>query len=129
MAFMRSDNDHHNIVLFAHPTKVTAENRNAGYNALHCKAASHGSRSHRDRHLTGAVAASGAKAGRGRTVLVASRGRWRIANCPHRADPGCHHRGAGVTQLGLPMLIDGRLMTAIVAVALAMQDMPRREEA
>ena len=33
------------------------------------------------------------------------------------------------TKLGLPMLIDGRLMTAIVAVALAMQDMPRREEA
>ena len=33
------------------------------------------------------------------------------------------------TQLGLPMLIDGRLMTAIVAVALAMQDMPRREDA
>ena len=32
------------------------------------------------------------------------------------------------TQLGLSMLIDGRLMTAIVAVALAMQDMPRREE-
>src|SRR5262249_60245462 len=30
------------------------------------------------------------------------------------------------TQLGLPMLIDGRLMTAIVAVALAMQD--RSEE-
>src|SRR5215470_9392262 len=32
------------------------------------------------------------------------------------------------TQLGLPMLIDGRLMTAIVAVALATQDMPRRED-
>ena len=30
------------------------------------------------------------------------------------------------TQLGLPMLIDGRLMTAIVAVALAMQETPRR---
>jgi hypothetical protein len=28
------------------------------------------------------------------------------------------------TQLGLPMLIDGRLMTAIVAVALAMQNLP-----
>jgi hypothetical protein len=28
-------------------------------------------------------------------------------------------------QLGLPMLIDGRSMTAIVAVALAMQDLPR----
>jgi preprotein translocase subunit SecY len=33
------------------------------------------------------------------------------------------------TQLGLPMLIDGRLMTAIVAVALAMQDLARRGEA
>ena len=33
------------------------------------------------------------------------------------------------TQLGLPMLIDGRLMTAIVAVALAMQDLPRQGEA
>ena len=32
------------------------------------------------------------------------------------------------TQLGLPMLIDGRLMTAIVAVALAM-DLPRRGQA
>jgi preprotein translocase subunit SecY len=30
------------------------------------------------------------------------------------------------TQLGLPMLIDGRLMTPIVAVALAMQDLLRR---
>jgi preprotein translocase subunit SecY len=29
------------------------------------------------------------------------------------------------TQLGLPMLIDARIMTAIVAVALAMQDLPR----
>ena len=29
------------------------------------------------------------------------------------------------TQLGLPMLINSRLMTAIVAVALAMQDLPR----
>jgi catechol 2,3-dioxygenase-like lactoylglutathione lyase family enzyme len=34
MAFMRFSNDHHNIVLFTHPTNVTAENRNAGYNAL-----------------------------------------------------------------------------------------------
>src|SRR5262245_26300197 len=34
MAFMRFGNDHHNIVLFTHPTKVTTENRNAGYNAL-----------------------------------------------------------------------------------------------
>ena len=34
MAFMRFGDDHHNIVLFTHPTKVTAENRNAGYNAL-----------------------------------------------------------------------------------------------
>ena len=33
------------------------------------------------------------------------------------------------TQLGLPMLIDGRLMTAIVAVALAMQDVLRRGQA
>jgi len=33
------------------------------------------------------------------------------------------------TQLGLPMLIDGRLMTALVAVALAMQDLPRRGRA
>jgi preprotein translocase subunit SecY len=30
------------------------------------------------------------------------------------------------TKLGLPMLIDGRSMTVIVAVALAMQDLPRR---
>ena len=34
MAFMRFGNDHHNIVLFTHPTKVTTENRHAGYNAL-----------------------------------------------------------------------------------------------
>src|SRR5262249_24307510 len=34
MAFMRFSDDHHNIVLFTHPTKITAENRNAGYNAL-----------------------------------------------------------------------------------------------
>jgi catechol 2,3-dioxygenase-like lactoylglutathione lyase family enzyme len=34
MAFMRFGNDHHNLVLFTHPTKVTAENRNVGYNAL-----------------------------------------------------------------------------------------------
>ena len=34
MAFMRFGDDHHNIVLFTHPTKVTAESRNAGYNAL-----------------------------------------------------------------------------------------------
>jgi len=33
------------------------------------------------------------------------------------------------TQLGLPMLIDGRSMTAIVAVALAMGNLPRQEEA
>jgi preprotein translocase subunit SecY len=33
------------------------------------------------------------------------------------------------TQLGLPMLIDGRLMTAIVAVALAMQELLRRGQA
>ena len=33
------------------------------------------------------------------------------------------------TQLGLPMLIDARLMTAIVAVALAMQDLPRQGQA
>ena len=30
------------------------------------------------------------------------------------------------TQFGLPILIDGRLLTAIVVVALAMQDPPRR---
>ena len=34
MAFMRFNDDHHNIVLFTHPTTVTEENRNAGYNAL-----------------------------------------------------------------------------------------------
>jgi catechol 2,3-dioxygenase-like lactoylglutathione lyase family enzyme len=34
MAFMRFNDDHHNIVLFTHTTKVTDENRNAGYNAL-----------------------------------------------------------------------------------------------
>jgi catechol 2,3-dioxygenase len=34
MAFMRFDEEHHNIVLFTHPTKVTPENRNSGYNAL-----------------------------------------------------------------------------------------------
>ena len=34
MAFMRFDEEHHNIVLFTHQTKVTPENRNAGYNAL-----------------------------------------------------------------------------------------------
>jgi voltage-gated potassium channel Kch len=33
------------------------------------------------------------------------------------------------TQLDLPTLIDGRMMTAIVVVALAMQDLPRREQA
>src|SRR5262245_31786083 len=33
------------------------------------------------------------------------------------------------TQLGLPMLIDSRLMTATVSVALAMQDLPRRGQA
>ena len=34
MAFMRFNDDHHNIVLFTHPTEVTEENRHAGYNAL-----------------------------------------------------------------------------------------------
>ena len=34
MAFMRFTDDHHNIVLFTHPTPVTEENRHAGYNAL-----------------------------------------------------------------------------------------------
>ena len=34
MAFMRFTDDHHNIVLFTHPTRVTDENRNVGYNAL-----------------------------------------------------------------------------------------------
>lgn len=34
MAFMRFTDDHHNIVLFTHPTPVTDANRHAGYNAL-----------------------------------------------------------------------------------------------
>ena len=34
IAFMRFTEDHHNIVLFTHPTDITEENRNAGYNAL-----------------------------------------------------------------------------------------------
>lgn len=34
MAFMRFTDDHHNIVLFTHPTPVTDENRHVGYNAL-----------------------------------------------------------------------------------------------
>jgi catechol 2,3-dioxygenase-like lactoylglutathione lyase family enzyme len=34
MAFMRFTDDHHNIVLFTHPTPVTDENRHAGYNAF-----------------------------------------------------------------------------------------------
>jgi lactoylglutathione lyase len=34
MAFMRFTDDHHNIVLFTHPTPVTDENRYAGYQAL-----------------------------------------------------------------------------------------------
>jgi catechol 2,3-dioxygenase len=34
LAFMRFTDDHHNIVLFTHPTPVTEENRRAGYNAL-----------------------------------------------------------------------------------------------
>ena len=34
MAFMRFADDHHNIVLFSHPTEITDENRHAGYNAL-----------------------------------------------------------------------------------------------
>jgi catechol 2,3-dioxygenase-like lactoylglutathione lyase family enzyme len=34
MAFMRFTDDHHNVVLFTHPTKVTEANRHAGYNAL-----------------------------------------------------------------------------------------------
>jgi catechol 2,3-dioxygenase len=34
MAFMRFDDDHHNIVLFTHPTPVTDENRHAGFNGL-----------------------------------------------------------------------------------------------
>lgn len=34
MAFMRFDDDHHNVVLFTHPTRVTDDNRYAGYNAL-----------------------------------------------------------------------------------------------
>jgi cytochrome b len=33
------------------------------------------------------------------------------------------------TRLGLPMLIDSRSMTASVAVVLALQDLPGREEA
>ena len=34
MAFMRFTDDHHNVVLFTHPTHVTDENRHTGYNAL-----------------------------------------------------------------------------------------------
>ena len=34
MAFMRFTDDHHNVVLFTHPTRVTDETRHAGYNAL-----------------------------------------------------------------------------------------------
>jgi len=34
MAFMRFGDDHHNIVLFTHPTAVTEENRYAGFNGL-----------------------------------------------------------------------------------------------
>ncbi len=34
MAFMRFTDDHHNIVLFTHPTPVTDENRDAGFNGL-----------------------------------------------------------------------------------------------
>ena len=34
MAFMRFGDCHHDLVLFTHPTPVTDENRNSGYNAL-----------------------------------------------------------------------------------------------
>ena len=34
MAFMRFGDCHHDLVLFTHPTPVTDENRNRGYNAL-----------------------------------------------------------------------------------------------
>ena len=34
MAFMRFGDCHHDLVLFTHPTPVTDENRNSGYNGL-----------------------------------------------------------------------------------------------
>jgi catechol 2,3-dioxygenase-like lactoylglutathione lyase family enzyme len=34
MAFMRFQDDHHNIVLFTHPTEVNDENRYGGFNGL-----------------------------------------------------------------------------------------------
>ena len=34
MAFMRFGDSHHDLVLFTHPTPVTDENRNSGYNGL-----------------------------------------------------------------------------------------------
>ena len=34
IAFMRFNEDHHNIVLFTHPTEVDDETKNLGYNAL-----------------------------------------------------------------------------------------------
>ena len=34
IAFMRFNEDHHNIVLFTHPTEVDDETRNLGYNGL-----------------------------------------------------------------------------------------------
>src|SRR5262249_48630263 len=85
-------------------------------------------------------------------VIVTSLAQWlRVGPRPARAEPSSPRvQGVGTslivlsvlplaaitvvpefltTQLGLPMLIDGRLMTAIVAVALAMQDLPRQGEA
>lgn len=34
MAFMRFSDSHHDLVLFTHPTPVTDDNRDSGYNAL-----------------------------------------------------------------------------------------------
>jgi catechol 2,3-dioxygenase-like lactoylglutathione lyase family enzyme len=34
MAFMRFGDDHHNIVLFTHPTQFTEDDRNLGFNGL-----------------------------------------------------------------------------------------------
>ena len=82
-------------------------------------------------------------------VIVTSLAQWqRVQPGPARAEPSSPRvEGVGAsiivltvltlaaitvvpvflsTQLGLPMLIEGRFMTAIVAVALAMQDIPRR---
>lgn len=83
-------------------------------------------RSHRDRHLACAVAASEATAG-----PRSGRRCRRIANCPNRADLAAITVMSELltTRLGLPMLIDSRSMTASVAVVLGLQDLPGREEA